>query len=270
MLVYRRMDVGTAKPTTEQRARVPHHLLDLVAPSEPFSVAAFQSAAREAADDIRGRGRPPLLVGGSGLYYRAVVDDLDFPGTEPAVRRELEREAVAVGAERLHGRLAGFDPAAAAKIGLGNVRRTVRALEVASITGRPFSSFAEAWEDYPAGAVHVAGVRLPGETLRSRIEARVRAMLAAGWLDEVRGLIEAGFGGWLTATQAIGYAELARHLGRELSLEAAVERIETRTRALARRQMAWFRRDPRIRWFDVGEDGAAAAAGDLAAYLGAA
>jgi tRNA dimethylallyltransferase len=270
MLVYRGMDVGTAKPTTEQRARVPHHLLDLVAPSEPFSVAAFQAAAREAADDIRGRGRPPLLVGGSGLYYRAVVDDLDFPGTEPAVRRELEREAVAVGAERLHGRLAGFDPAAAGKIEPGNVRRTVRALEVASITGRPFSSFAEAWEDYPAGAVHVAGVRVPGEMLRSRIEARVRAMLAAGWLDEVRGLIEGGFGGWLTATQAIGYAELARHLGGELSLEAAVERIEARTRSLARRQMAWFRRDPRIRWFDVGEDGAAASAGDLAAYLGAA
>jgi tRNA dimethylallyltransferase len=269
MLVYRGMDVGTAKPTAEQRARVPHHLLDLVDPSEPFSVAAFQAAAREAADDIRGRGRPPLLVGGSGLYYRAVVDDLDFPGTEPAVRRELEREAVAVGAERLHGRLAGFDPAAAGKIEPGNVRRTVRALEVASITGRPFSSFADAWGDYPAGAVHVAGVCLSAETIRSRIEVRVRAMLAAGWLDEVRELIDAGFGGWLTATQAIGYAELARYLGGELALEAALERIATRTRALARRQMAWFRRDPRIHWFDVGGNGAAAAADELAAYLGA-
>jgi tRNA dimethylallyltransferase len=270
MLVYRGMDVGTAKPTAEQRARVPHHLLDLVDPSEPFSVAAFQAAAREAADDVRRRGRPPLLVGGSGLYYRAVVDDLDFPGTEPAVRRELEHEAVAVGAEGLHRRLAGFDPAAAAKIEPGNVRRTVRALEVASITGRPFSSFSDAWEDYPAGGVRATGVRLPGETLRSRIEVRVRSMLDSGWLDEVRRLIEAGFGDWLTATQAIGYSELARHLGGELGLEAAVERIVSRTRTLARRQMAWFRRDPRIRWFDVGEEGAAAVADDLAAYLGAA
>jgi tRNA dimethylallyltransferase len=267
MLVYRGMDVGTAKPTAEQRARVPHHLLDLIDPIEPFSVAAFQAAAREAADDVRGRGRPPLLVGGSGLYYRAVVDDLAFPGTEPAVRRELEREAVAVGSERLHGRLAGFDPVAAERIDPGNVRRTVRALEVASITGRPFSSFADAWEDYPPGRVRAAGLHLSREALRSRIEVRVRTMLASGWLDEVRALIDAGFGGWLTATQAIGYAELARHLEEELPLEAAVERLVTRTRTLARRQMAWFRRDPRIRWFDVGEEGAAAVADDLAAYL---
>ena len=270
MLVYRGMDVGTAKPTAEQRSRVPHHLLDLVDPNEPFSVAAFQAAARSAADDVRRRGRPPLLVGGSGLYFRAVVDDLEFPGTEPAVRRELEREAVAVGAERLHHRLAGFDPAAAGKIEPANVRRTVRALEVASITGRPFSSFAGAWDDYAAGRVRVAGIRLPGGTLRARIEGRVRTMLDAGWLEEVRRLLDAGFGGWLTATQAIGYVELALHLDGEVTLEAAVERIVARTRALARRQIAWFRRDPRIRWFDVGEEGASAVADDVAAYLGAA
>ena len=270
MLVYRGMDVGTAKPRDEQRARVPHHLLDLVDPSEPFSVAAFQAAARASADDVRGRGRPPLLVGGSGLYLRAVVDDLEFPGTEPAVRRELQREAVAVGAERLHRRLAGFDPAAAGKIEPANVRRTVRALEVASITGRPFSSFAGAWDNYPAGHVRVAGVRVAAEALRARIEVRVRTMLDAGWLDEVRRLIDAGFGGWLTATQAIGYVELARHLQGELALEQAVERIVVRTRALARRQMAWFRRDPRIRWFEAGEAGAVAVADELAAYLGAA
>jgi tRNA dimethylallyltransferase len=269
MLVYRGMDVGTAKPTADQRARVPHHLLDLVDPSEPFSVATFQAAAREAAEVIRGRGRAPLLVGGSGLYFRAVVDDLEFPGTEPAVRRELEREAVAVGAERLHRRLAGFDPAAAGKIEPENVRRTVRALEVASITGRPFSSFAGAWDDYPAGRVRVAGIRLPGEALRSRIEVRVRTMLDAGWLDEVRRLLDAGFGGWLTSTQAIGYVELARHLDGELGLEAAVERIAVRTRALARRQMAWFRRDPRIRWFDVGDGGAVTVVDALTSHLGA-
>ena len=270
MLVYRGMDVGTAKPTAEHRSRVPHHLLDLVDPNEPFSVAAFQAAARTAAADVRRRGRRPLLVGGSGLYFRAVVDDLEFPGTEPAVRRELEREAAAVGAQRLHRRLAGSDPAAAGKIEPANVRRTVRALEVASITGRPFSSFAGDWDEYPAERVRVAGIRIPGETLRARIEDRVRRMLEAGWLEEVRRLLDAGFGGWLTATQAIGYVELARHLGDEMALEAAVDRVVVRTRALARRQVAWFRRDPRIRWFDAGEEGASVVAGEVAAYLGAA
>jgi tRNA dimethylallyltransferase len=270
MVVYRGMDVGTAKPSADQRARVPHHLLDLVEPSEPFSVAAFQAAAREVADDVRRRGRPPLLVGGSGLYYRAVVDDLDFPGTEPTVRGELEREAVAVGAERLHRRLAGFDPVAAGKIEPGNVRRTVRALEVASITGRPFSSFADAWEAYPPERVRAAGVLVSREVLGRRIESRVRTMVAGGWLDEVRHLIDRGFGGWLTATQAIGYVELAQHLGGELGLDDAIRRIVARTRTLARRQMGWFRRDPRIRWFDVGEEGAAAAVDAIAEHLGGA
>ena len=270
MVVYRGMDLGTAKPTADQRARVSHHLLDLVEPSEPFSAAAFQAAAREAADDVRRRGRAPLLVGGSGLYYRAVVDDLQFPGTEPAVRRELEREAVAVGAARLHTRLAGFDPVAAARIEPGNVRRTVRALEVASITGRSFSSFAGAWERYPADRVRAAGVRLQPDVLARRIDARVRAMLAAGWLEEVRALREAGFGGWLTSTQAIGYAELVRHLAGELELDEATALIVRRTKSLARRQMAWFRRDPRIRWFDVGDDGASTAADPISEHLAAA
>lgn len=270
MVVYRGMDLGTAKPTADQRARVSHHLLDLVEPSEPFSAAAFQAAAREAADDVRRRGRAPLLVGGSGLYYRAVVDDLEFPGTEPAVRRELEREAVAVGAARLHTRLAGFDPVAAARIEPGNVRRTVRALEVASITGRSFSSFAGAWERYPADRVRAAGVRLQPDVLARRIDARVRAMLAAGWLEEVRALREAGFGGWLTSTQAIGYAELIRHLAGELVLDEATALIVRRTKSLARRQMAWFRRDPRIRWFDVGDDGASTAADPISEHLAAA
>jgi tRNA dimethylallyltransferase len=270
MVVYRGMDVGTAKPSTEQRARVPHHLLDLVEPSQPFSVAAFQAVARDAADDVRRRGRPPLLVGGSGLYYRAVVDDLEFPGTEPAVRRELEREAVAVGAERLHTRLAEFDPAAAERIEPGNVRRTVRALEVASITGRSFSSFAGAWQRFPADRVRAAGIRLQLDVLARRIDARVRAMLAAGWLEEVRTLLEAGFGGWLTSTQAIGYAELTRHLAGELELDEATSLIVRRTKMLARRQMAWFRRDPRIRWFDVGDGGASSAAGPISEHLAAA
>ena len=267
MLVYRGMDVGTAKPTAEQRARVPHHLLDVVEPSEPFSVAAFQAAARAAADEVRRRGARPLLVGGSGLYYRAVVDDLEFPGTEPSVRGALEDEADALGPERMYRRLAELDPVAASRIEPGNVRRTVRALEVAAITGRPFSSFAAAWETYDADRVRVAGVRLATDDIGERIAARVDAMLAASWLDEVRRLVDTGFGGWLTASQAIGYAELARHLAGELDLEDAVRQTVTRTRTLARRQMAWFRRDPRIRWFDVGPGGATTVVDRIVAHL---
>ena len=267
MVVYRGMDVGTAKPTTGARARVPHHLVDLVEPSEPFSVAAFQAAGRAAAADVRRRGRRPLLVGGSGLYFRAVVDDLEFPGTEPQTRGVLEEEAAALGAERMHGRLAELDPVAASRIEPGNVRRTVRALEVAAITGRAFSSYAAAWESYAAERVRAAGIRLEPERLAARVEGRVHAMLSDGWLAEVERLVDRGFGAWLTATQAIGYAELARHLAGELSLEDAVRQIVKRTRTLARRQMAWFRRDPRIRWFEVGDEGAVAAVDDIVTYL---
>ncbi len=267
MLVYRGMDVGTAKPTAEQRGRVPHHLLDLAEPSEAFSVAAFQAAAREAANDIRRRGPRRLLVGGSGLYFRAVVDDLEFPGTDAGIRGTLEGEASVLGAEPMYRRLAEMDPVAASKIQPGNVRRTVRALEVAAITGKPFSSYAAAWESYPPDRVRAAGVRLMPEHLAAKVESRIKEMLAAGWLDEVERLITAGFGRWLTSTQAIGYAELARHLEHRLSLEDAVQQTVKRTRKLARRQMAWFRRDPRIRWFDAGEEGARGVADDVVAYL---
>lgn len=267
MLVYRGMDVGTAKPTTEQRARIPHHLLDLVEPSEAFSVAAFQAAARETAEDVRRRGQRSLLVGGSGLYFRAVVDGLEFPGTDPRIRGSLEEEASTSGAEPMHRRLAELDPLAASKIEPGNVRRTVRALEVAAITGKPFSAYAAAWDSYPPDRVRAAGVRLTPEILASRVEGRVGEMLSAGWIEEVEQLIAAGFGGWLTSTQAIGYAELARYLEHKLSLEDAVQQTVKRTRRLARRQMAWFGRDPRIRWFDAGEEGARGVVDDVVAYL---
>ena len=267
MLVYRGMDVGTAKPTASERRRVPHHLVDLVEPSQPFSVAAFQAAARRAAEDVRRRGKTSLLVGGSGLYFRAIVDDLEFPGTEAGIRGVLEGEAAVLGADRMHRRLTDLDPVAASKIEPANVRRTVRALEVAAITGRTFSSFAEAWDRYGAERVRAAGVRLGTQDLAARVDARVQEMLTAGWLREVEALVARGLGGWLTASQAIGYAELARHLAGELSLEDAVQQTVKRTRALARRQMAWFRRDPRIRWFDVGISGALEATDGIAAYL---
>ncbi|HEY8115704.1 MAG TPA: tRNA (adenosine(37)-N6)-dimethylallyltransferase MiaA, partial [Actinomycetota bacterium] len=256
MLVYLGMDIGTAKPTAEQRERVPHHLLDVAEPSEPFSVARYQDLAWAAIADIRSRGRRVLLVGGSALYERAIVDELGFPGTDPDTRGGLEAEAAVVGATGLHERLAASDPAAAAKIEPGNVRRTVRALEVAELTGKPFSSFAGGWETYEPDRVRAAGVSVSAEVLRTRIETRVAEMLERGWLDEVRGLVERGFGAWLTSAQAIGYAELARHLAGELTLDAAIAGTVKRTRALARRQLAFFRRDPRIRWFEAGQAGA--------------
>jgi tRNA dimethylallyltransferase len=263
MLVYRGMDIGTAKPSAADRARVAHHLLDLAEPSERFTVSRFQATARE----TLARVSRPLLVGGSGLYFRAVADDLEFPGEDEDVRAELVSEAAAAGSSLLHRRLAGFDPAAAAKIEPGNARRIVRALEVPALTGRGFSSFAEAWDRFDRSRVRAAGIRVARDVLSHRIVTRVDGMLDGGWLDEVRGLVARGFGGWLTATQAIGYAELAAHLEGALTLVEAREVTVKRTKALARRQMSWFRRDPRIRWFDVGEGGALEAAGDIASYL---
>jgi tRNA dimethylallyltransferase len=267
MVVYRGMDVGTAKPTPEQRAAVPHHLVDAADPEEPFSVARFQSLAREALEAIRAHGRRALLVGGSGLYFRAVVDDLVFPRTDPDTRAMLEAEAAVLGPARLHARLAHADAAAAAKIEPGNVRRTVRALEVAALTGRPFSAFAEAWDRYPAGRVRAAGVRLAPAMLARRIEARVVRMVDHGLVDEVRGLLDRGLEGFLTSSKAIGYLEVADHLRGRISLEEAVRRTIRRTKALARRQMAWFRRDPRISWFDAGAEGAAERVDDIARFL---
>jgi tRNA dimethylallyltransferase len=266
MLVYRGMDVGTAKPTSEQRSRVRHHLLDLADPSERFTVARYQGEARRALS----AAPRPLLVGGSGLYYRAVVDRLLFPPEDQAVRAALEAEADELGAEELYRRLAETDPVAAARIDPANVRRIVRALEVTAITGAQFSSFAEAWDRYDPSRVRAAGIRIVRPALAARIARRVRAMLDAGWLDEVGVLVGRGFGSWLTATQAIGYAELTRHLEGKLDLDEAVASTVKRTKVLARRQMAWFARDPRIRWFDVGEVGAIEAVDDLAAHLEAA
>lgn len=267
MLVYRGMDVGTAKPTVAQRARVPHHLIDVAEPSEPFSVARYQALARDAVALIRSRGRRVLLAGGTVLYYRAVVDDLSFPATDPILRGELEREAERVGARTMYERLAASDPVAASKIEEGNVRRTVRALEVAELTGLPFSSFASEWERYAPERVRAAGVQVPRDLLWKRIDARVTGQLENGVLDEVRALIDRGFGGWLTSSQAIGYAEFAQHVTGGITLDDAVAAIVKRTKGLARRQLAFLRRDPRIRWFEAGADGAAALVDDIAEYL---
>jgi tRNA dimethylallyltransferase len=266
MLVYRGMDIGTAKPTAAQRATVPHHLLDLAEPSERFTVAKFQAAAHAVLEAVR----TPLLAGGSGLYFRAVVDGLRFPPEDPAIRAALEAEADELGPEELFGRLAVADPVAAERMDPANIRRTVRALEVIRITGSPFSDFAAAWEVYDPARVRVAGVRLDTASLDERVRARVASMLGGGWLEEVQHLVDRGFGAWLTSSQAIGYAELAAHLDGRLGLDEAMERTVKRTKELARRQMGWFRRDPRIRWFDAGARGALPLVDEIRAYLEAA
>jgi tRNA dimethylallyltransferase len=267
MLVYRGMDVGTAKPTPEDRDRVRHHLIDVAEPSEPFSVARYQELAVAAIADIGSRGATPLLVGGSALYLRAAVDGLDFPATDPDVRAALEREAELVGATTMHERVRVADPAAAEKIEPGNVRRSVRALEVMELTRRPFSSFASAWDRFEPARVRAAGVTIDRATLRARIEDRVDAMVRGGLLEEVSRLVERGFGGWLTSSQAIGYAEFARHLAGDMTLEAAVAATVKRTDALARRQLAFLRRDPRIAWFEAGERGATERVDEIEASL---
>jgi tRNA dimethylallyltransferase len=247
MLVYRGMDIGTAKPTPEERARVPHHLVDLVDPGEEFSVARFQPLARAAIADVLERGRLPLLVGGSGLYFHAVVDEFVFPPTDPAVRARLEAEAAAGGLPELYGRLAATDPAAAARIQPGNLRRTVRALEVMELTGRPFSSFRAAMDD-PVSRYRLTVLGLdPGaELLRARVAERVAAMAAAGLVGEVRRLAERPLS--RTARQALGYKELLDAIEQGTAVAEALEAVVRRTRSYARRQLAWFRRDPRVRW----------------------
>ena len=247
MLVYRGMDIGTAKPTLEERARVRHHLVDLVDPGEEFSVARFQPLARAAIADVLARGRVPLLVGGSGLYFHAVVDEFVFPPTDPAVRARLEAEAAEAGPPELYGRLAAADPTAAARIQPGNLRRTVRALEVIELTGRPFSSFRAAMDD-PVSRYHLTVLGLdPGlELLRARVAERVAAMAEAGLVQEVRRL--AGRPLSRTARQALGYKELLDAMDQGPPVPEALEAVVRRTRAYARRQLAWFRRDPRVRW----------------------
>jgi tRNA dimethylallyltransferase len=253
MQVYRSMDIGTAKPTPAERAEVPHHLLDLVEPWEAFSVARFQAAACEAIAGVEQRGHRALLVGGTGLYLQAVVDGLAVPGEWPAVRAELEAAATTpVGAAGLHRRLAALDPEAAARMEPTNRRRVVRALEVTLGSGRPFSSYGPGLDAYPPTTFRLAGLSSPREILDARIAQRLDSQLAAGFVDEVRALASADAPLSRTAREALGYRELLAHLGGRCTLEEAVGETARRTRAFARRQRAWFRRDHRITWFDAG------------------
>ncbi|ASW54137.1 tRNA (adenosine(37)-N6)-dimethylallyltransferase MiaA [Plantactinospora sp. KBS50] len=266
MQLYRGMDVGTAKLTPAERAGVPHHVLDIWDITEPASVAAYQRIARAALDDILARGRVPLLVGGSGLYVRAVLDEFEFPGTDPALRDRLERELALTGPAPLYDRLRSADPAAAAQILPGNGRRIVRALEVIELTGGPFRSvLPQPRPYYPAVQL---GVDLDTPVLDERIARRADRMWEQGLVDEVRRLADAGLRSGRTAGRALGYQQVLRELDGELSPEQARAETVRATRRFVRRQRSWFRRDPRIVWLDGDRPDLVPAA--LAALSGAA
>ena len=247
MQVYRGMDIGTAKLPEAERRGVRHHLQDLLDVTEPATVAEFQGRARAVIEDCRRRGVPPVLVGGSALYTRAVLDRFEFPGTDPDVRARLEDELAAVGAAAMHQRLRTADPEAAERILPGNARRVVRALEVVEITGRPFTATLPA-PSYVFPRTVQVGVRIPRPVLDARIEERVRRMWRDGLVDEVRRLADRGLREGLTASRALGYQQVLAFLDGGCTEAEAFERTVVGTRRFARRQESWFLKDARVAW----------------------
>jgi tRNA dimethylallyltransferase len=246
MQLYRGMDIGTAKLSDEERRGVPHHLLDIWPVTYPASVAEYQHRGREVVRDILARGRVPIVVGGSGLYVRALLDRLEFPGTDPEVRLRLEAELAERGPQWLHERLRSLDPAAAAAILATNGRRIVRALEVITLTGRPFSAGLPAYESV-MDSVQL-GLDADDATLDARVDARVERMFATGLVAEVRRLEGDGLRKGRTACRALGYQQVLAMLAGECSEEQARQETARATRRFVRRQRSWFRRDPRIHW----------------------
>ena len=247
MQLYRGMDIGTAKLGPAERRGVAHHLLDVLEVTEPATVAEFQGWARAVIDDCRGRGVVPVLVGGSALYTRAVVDRFEFPGTDPVVRARLEGELAEIGPGRLHDRLAQVDPAAAAQVLPSNGRRVVRALEVVEITGRSFTATLPEQTYHHEATVQV-GVEVDRDLLVERIDRRVDQMWADGLVAEVEGLVPRGLREGRTAHRALGYQQVLAMLDGELTEHEARERTASGTRRFARRQDSWFRKDPRVTW----------------------
>lgn len=246
MQFYRGMDIGTAKITAAERRGVPHHLLDILDVTEESSVSDFQQQARAVIADIHGRGKRAILAGGSGLYVRAALDVLEFPGTDPAIRRRLEAEETAAGLAPLRARLELVDPVSAGR--LGDARRVIRALEVFELTGRPFSSFMPTRE-YFRPAVQI-GLQVDREQLRARLADRVHAMVEQGLLAEVRRLDAEGLRRGKTASRALGYAQFLKVVDGASDQEQAADETIVATRQFARRQLTWFRADPRIHWLD--------------------
>ncbi|KAA9159939.1 tRNA (adenosine(37)-N6)-dimethylallyltransferase MiaA [Amycolatopsis acidicola] len=248
MQLYRGMDIGTAKVTEEERRGVPHHLLDVLDVTETASVAAYQRDARAVLEKLLAEGKVPVLTGGSGLYVQAVLDDLRFPGTDPAVRARLDAEAAEVGSEALHERLARLDPVAATAILPSNARRVVRALEVIEITGQPFSASMPK-PGPPRYDTVLIGIDREVAELDERVERRVDRMFEAGLVDEVRALAGRGLRDGKTASRALGYQQVLAELDGAGDFAAAAAATKQATRRFVRRQRSWFRRDARIRWF---------------------
>lgn len=246
MQFYRGMDIGTAKISLEERRGVPHHLLDTLDVTEEASVSDFQQQARAVIDAIHGRGKRAILAGGSGLYLRAALDVLEFPGTDPAIRRRLENEAASEGEAGLRSRLERLDPVSAAR--LGDTRRVIRALEVYELTGRPFSSYMPTRE-YVRPTVQI-GLEVDRDVLRARLAQRVHGMVENGLLEEVRRLESRGLRQGKTASRALGYAQFLKVLDGVSHVAEAAEETIVATRQFARRQLTWFRADPRIAWLD--------------------
>lgn len=265
--VYRGFDLGTAKPTAREQARCPHHLLDILDPWEPYSAGEFVRRARSASEEIRSRGRLPIVVGGSGLYLRALLQGISpVPPGDPAIRQRLRQRLASEGLPALKLELRALDSETEARLADGDTQRVLRALEVVLASGVPLS----AWiERQPFGrqsySACLLGLTLPRSILYDRIERRVARMFDSGWLEEVRGLLDRGLSPDLPAFQAIGYRQLARHLAGELRLEEAASEIVRATRRFAKRQMTWFRREPGVVWFDSSQ--LSPRSEDIIAYL---
>jgi tRNA dimethylallyltransferase len=262
MQLYRGMDVGTAKLTQAQRQGVPHHVLDVLDVTETASVAAYQRHARRIVEDLMAAGRVPVIVGGSGLYVSALLDDLEFPGTEPAIRARLEAELADIGTAALHERLSGLDPLAAAAILPGNGRRIVRALEVIELTGRPFSASMPRPGPARYGTVLV-GLERAVDELDERVQRRVDLMFDAGLVAEVESLLPHGLRDGRTASRALGYQQILAAIDGDGDLAAARAETVRATRKFVRRQRSWFRRDKRINWLDAARPDLLDAVGQL-------
>jgi len=268
MSFYRGMDIGTAKPTVEERARVRHHLIDILNPDELFSVAEYKARAEAAIDNVLARHRVPILVGGSGLYVRAVISGVSFTQAPPdyELRRQLTAEAEREGTPLLHRRLAEVDPEAATRITPRDLKRIIRALEVYLTTGETISSLqALDRERPPRYNTCQFGLTLPREELYRRIEARIGRQLAAGLVAEVQGLLDRGYHEGLVPMKGLGYAQVARYLRGACSLGEVVVALKRDTRRFAKRQLTWFRADPRIQWVDMMEVGGPVGAAKLIA-----
>ena len=248
MQVYRGMDIGTAKITVDERQGIPHHMLDVLEVNQDSTVAWYQSDARAAIDEIHSRGKNVVMVGGTGLYIKAVIDELNFPDTDPMVRHTLNKEAEQLGIDAMFERLEKLDPAAALAIDRANLRRIIRALEVIEITGKPFTANLPRQESVRYPHARQFGLVMDREDLSERIDVRVNSMFEQGLVAEVENLIGAGLLQGRTAQRALGYSQVISHLNNELSLDAAIEETKRATRQYARRQETWFSRDSRIKW----------------------